>query len=318
MAKAKDLVPILVAALGWAAFPLWGPAAVALTFLACFVAIGSCMKLNVPVRRTVLALCVAAHAAAVWAASASGWLGAAVLFPPLLALPGEGVVRRFGYGVGYLTPIGPLLGGVCLAAAWPPGPWGWATAPMLGTGTVLAFVWVTGMLALRRAAPSVWKVQAGSAAPAIRLPARDGQSEFDLATERGRYVMLCFLRGDWCPVCHVHMRMYRKEAPLLAEHKVKLVAISPSHGPEADEMARQIGVDYLLLVDGDCQAAQQFGAIEPKAFKGHDVPLPASFLVDPQGVVRWASRPEDVTAAQGPMDALRVLRESLASPAAKA
>ena len=82
-------------------------------------------------------------------------------------------------------------------------------------------------------------------------------------------------------------------------------------------MARQVGVDYLLLVDRDCKAASQFGAIEPKAFKGQDVPLPASFLVDSDGVLRWASRPQDVTAAQDPMEAVRSLRQSL-GPAAQA
>jgi peroxiredoxin len=318
MKALQPVLPIVVAAAGWAAFPFFAPAAVALTFVGFFLAMGGILKLNVPVRRLVYLGAVAAHAGAVYATSRSPWLGAAALLAPLSLVPTEQFARRLGYNGALLTPLGPVLGIACLAAGWPEGRWTWEVVPVLLTCVFFAFIWVGGAVKLRRAVPASWNVRIGAPAPSVRLPARDGQSEFDLGTERGRFVLLCFLRGDWCPVCHVQMRIYRKEAPLLAEHKVKLVAISPSQGPEAEELARQVGVDYLLLVDRDCKAAQQFGAIEPKAHAGQDVPLPASFLVDPDGVVRWASRPQDVTAGQDPMASVRALRQGLGSPDAQA
>ena len=103
------------------------------------------------------------------------------------------------------------------------------------------------------------------------------------------------------------MRMLKKEAPRLAEHDVKVMVVSPSEGPEADDFARALGLDYQVLVDPDNQFAQYFGAIEPKAFKGKDAPLPASFLIDPEGVVRWASLPTDVTQYAEPREALLAL-----------
>jgi peroxiredoxin len=109
------------------------------------------------------------------------------------------------------------------------------------------------------------------------------------------------------------MRIYKREAKKLAEHGVKLVAISPSAGSDAEDFARIIGVDYLLLADPDCRAAQMFGAIAPKAFKGQDMPLPASFLVDPQGVLRFASVPQNVQAFLDPGLVIDILEQRKAA-----
>ena len=165
------------------------------------------------------------------------------------------------------------------------------------------------MQAMNKASLGGWRVKIGEAVPDVHLFSRDNQTEFQLSRERGRFVLLCFLRGDWCPACHMMMRIYKKESANLAKHNVKMVAISPSAGSDAEEFAKVIGVDYLLLADPDCKAAQMFGAILPGAFKAADVPLPASFLIDPEGVLRFASVPQNVQAFLDPRMVVGILEQ---------
>lgn len=105
-------------------------------------------------------------------------------------------------------------------------------------------------------------------------------------------MLLCLLQGDWCPVCHVMMRIYNKEAPALARHNVKFVVVSGSCGPGSEAFEKDLGVDYMLLADPDGKVAGMFGALFPNISKGKDVALPSTFLIDPSGCLKHASRPD--------------------------
>ena len=126
-----------------------------------------------------------------------------------------------------------------------------------------------------------------------------------------------FVRGDWCPVCHVMMRIISKEAATLAKHNVKLVLISPSEGKVDEEFAKQIGLQSDFVHDKDSAFAVSIGLLEAKAAKeGKDVPLPVAILVDPQGIVRHVSRPDDVTAFSSENKLVRILETVPAAVAA--
>ena len=65
-------------------------------------------------------------------------------------------------------------------------------------------------------------------------------------------------------------------------------------------MAQRLGVNYRILSDADQQVTDRYGVIysNPVIEMGVDyrkgIPLPASFLIDEQGVVRHVSRPERI------------------------
>ncbi len=294
----------------------WRIGALAVIFIAIFIAQQSVITLNTRAARLFYGLCVAAYAAVVVVISRSPalGLGAAMM---LFMVPGELGVRYLGYKSAWTAVLAVAVVPVAWSLAHPVNGWGWTLAPVLAFCAFSTFMAVQGPLKMRKLRRDGWGIALGQAAPEVRLPRMGEQAEWSLADERGRYVLLCFLRGHWCAVCHIMMRIYKAEAPRLLEHGVKLVAITPDGGPEAMAFAEQIGVDYTVLVDADCRVAQQFGALEAQAMKGKDAPLPASFLIDRQGTLRYASKPRDVGSFLDPREVIRVLAAD-AAPAAAA
>ena len=116
------------------------------------------------------------------------------------------------------------------------------------------------------------------------------------------------VRGDWCPVCRVKMKIYQHDAPELKDQGVMLVAVSPSEGPEAEGLARALGIDYTLLVDPGNELAARFGAVQQKAFGGKDAPMPVSFLIDPDGKLQHGSRPNDIATFLDPLSLAPILQ----------
>ena len=66
------------------------------------------------------------------------------------------------------------------------------------------------------------------------------------------------------------------------------------------DMVERIGVGYKLLSDSEQRISQHYGVvynnpiIESAIDYAKGIPLPASFLVDKDGVVRYVSRPDRV------------------------
>ena len=296
--------------LGVAVFLGWSVLGVAVTFLGAFAALFAALSFNVSVARWAYAVAVLLHAGVVYAGSGSALLSAAVLVALMPLPPNEPLIRRLGYKAGWLILLFPVAGGMLLALAQPPGRWRWAAAPALAGSALLAAFVASGTAKLRRQRRREWAFQVGQPVPDFTLKSREGVS-FQLSAERGRYVLLCFLQGDWCPICHVQMRIYQKEAPVLARHNVKLVAISPSAGEDARIFARDmgVGVDYLLLEDPESQVARQFGAASSNAQSGKGGPLPVSFLIGPEGHIVHASRPDDVESFLDPRKVLEFLEQ---------
>jgi peroxiredoxin len=294
--------------LGVGAFFAWPVAGVAVTFLGAAAAMGAAMTFNVDASRLAFAVAVLLHAGVVYAGSGSALLAGAVLVALAPLPPNEAVIRRLGYKAGWLVPLFPIAGAVLVALAQPPGRWWWAAVPALAGSAVFALGAAAGTAGLRKQRRREWSVQVGQPVPDFTLKSREGET-FRLADQRGRHVLLCFLQGDWCPICHVQMRIYQKEAPILARHNVKLVAISPTAGEGARLFARDMGVDYLLLEDPENEVARLLGAVLPNAHQGKAGPLPVSFLVGPEGHLVYASRPDDVESFLDPRKVLAFLEQ---------
>jgi len=135
--------------------------------------------------------------------------------------------------------------------------------------------------------PGVIKLD-GRPAPALRLSDMDGKSA-DLAQSRGHWVLVHFW-ATWCGPC-------RKEMPTLAQLMkalpadrltVLLVNTSDSEDDVFTFLA-SVSPELVSLLDRDGQVTERW---QPRG-------LPSSFLVDPQGRLRylalggrnWASEP---------------------------
>jgi peroxiredoxin len=166
----------------------------------------------------------------------------------------------------------------------------------------------------------------GSRIPEFQLPDHDGKgvSSSDLLA-RGRLV-LCFIRGRWCPFCVGQMEAMNLILPLIEQAGATLVAISPQTVNQSFFMRDQHKLRFPLLSDAGNKVARQFRltyrvpdeqrAVYQRAFvnlpfvNGDDsweLPIPATYIIDRNGSVLYASANEDYTQRPEPEDIVRVL-----------
>ena len=168
----------------------------------------------------------------------------------------------------------------------------------------------------------------GATAPSFELPDHNGKlvSSSDLLN-KGRLV-LCFIRGRWCPFCVGQMEAMNLVLPQLEQSGASLVAISPQTVRQSFFMHDQHKLRFPLLSDAGNQVARQFGltyrvpppqeAIYRLAFvnlpftngdESWELPIPATYIIDGDGTILYASADEDYTTRPEPADLVRTLPE---------
>lgn len=166
----------------------------------------------------------------------------------------------------------------------------------------------------------------GSRIPEFQLPDHDGKSvsSSDLLA-KGRLV-LCFIRGRWCPFCVGQMEAMNLILPLIEQAGGTLVAISPQTVKQSFFMRDQHKLRFPMLSDAGNEVARQFGltyrvpdeqrAVYQRAFvnlpfvngdESWELPIPATYIVDRDGTVLFASASEDYTERPEPEDIARFL-----------
>lgn len=110
-----------------------------------------------------------------------------------------------------------------------------------------------------------------------------------------RHLLLIFVRGDWCPYCHMMLRTYMKKKETFATKNILVMAIGPDPVGVNQKMVENLNLDYKVLSDKKMTTAQNYGIRLPEfsmpgATKHEEgMPLPASFLVDKDGIIRYTS-----------------------------
>ncbi|MBL7950480.1 MAG: redoxin domain-containing protein [Flavobacteriales bacterium] len=164
----------------------------------------------------------------------------------------------------------------------------------------LTFSYVQDAYHMRKRTRFGYRVQQGKQAPEFELPDQEGKS-VKLSDYRGKHpVLLIFVRGDWCPGCHMMLRTYERNRAKFLEKGVHVLGIGPDDISVNKDMVQRIGVSYRMLSDDGQQVSTQYGVvynnpvIELSIDYSEGIPLPASFLVDVDGIVRYVSRPDRV------------------------
>jgi peroxiredoxin len=166
----------------------------------------------------------------------------------------------------------------------------------------------------------------GAKAPEFQLQDHDGKtiSSSDLLA-KGRLV-LCFIRGRWCPFCVGQMEAMNLILPEIEQAGATLAIISPQTVKQAWFMRDQHKLRFPLLSDAGNKVARQFGltyripdeqkAIYQRAFvnlpfvngdESWELPIPTTYIIDRDGTVLYASANEDYTERPEPEDIVRVL-----------
>lgn len=178
---------------------------------------------------------------------------------------------------------------------------GWAfPLPVFVFSFILAWGIRQDKRQLLGAAMGGYKVQLNKPANDFELPDQNGVLT-RLSDFRGkRHMLLIFVRGDWCPGCHMMLRTYEKNREKFQTKNVYVLAIGPDPVGVNREMVEKLGLEFKVLADEKQRTAMTYG-VQLREFDHsfaekyeEGIPLPASFLVDMNGYVRYVSRPDKV------------------------
>jgi len=150
-------------------------------------------------------------------------------------------------------------------------------------------------------------LKVGDPAPEVTVRTANA-APFNLAEAyAARPTMVIFYRGGWCPFCNEHLKDVAKIRDDLNEAGVQILAISPDRPVELKKTLAEHDLPYQLLSDSDMKAAEAFEiafqvdastltryeeyGIDLEEASGrdhHKLPVPSVFIVDTDGVIRFA------------------------------
>ncbi|KAB1979033.1 peroxiredoxin-like family protein [Streptomyces triticiradicis] len=166
----------------------------------------------------------------------------------------------------------------------------------------------------------------GEPAPRFTLPSATGAMVAldDLLAEGP--VVLTFYRGAWCPYCNLALRALQSRHADIAARGARLAAVSPQIPDESLTLTEKHGLAFEVLSDPGSDTAERYGlafdlsdelaAVYDKlgfdlqrVNDGHPrtLPLPATYVIDRNGVIRWAFVDTDYTARAEPADVIAAL-----------
>jgi peroxiredoxin len=169
----------------------------------------------------------------------------------------------------------------------------------------------------------------GAKVPEFQLQDHEGKStsSSDLLA-RGRLV-LCFIRGRWCPFCVAQMEAMNLILADIERAGATLAAVSPQTVQQSFFMRDQHKLCFPLLSDAGGNLARQFEltyrvpdeqqAVYQRAFvnlpfvngdKSWELPIPATYIIDRDGNVLYASANEDYAERPEPEDIVNFLQAS--------
>ncbi len=141
-------------------------------------------------------------------------------------------------------------------------------------------------------------------------------------------VILTFYRGGWCPYCNLQLKAYQES---LAEFKAaggQLVAISPESMQSAETTVNKNEIQYEILSDDHNKIARQYGLVfklddelkeiylkfgldleKNQGNKSWELPIPATYVIDKNGKIRYAFLNVDYVQRAEPKDIIEVLNK---------
>ncbi len=176
-------------------------------------------------------------------------------------------------------------------------------------------------------------LKVGDPAPRVTLlTTKDEPIEFSETWSDGPVVVV-FYRGGWCPYCNVELKAWADAVDRVRDAGAAIVAITPEKVESAAETAANQELNYEVLVDqGNALAKQlgiafrlpeailpiyrdRIGMAERNGDDSYTLPLAATYVIDSDGVIRYAFLDADYKRRAEPADVLEAVAK-LRKPAA--
>lgn len=168
----------------------------------------------------------------------------------------------------------------------------------------------------------------GELMPEFTLLNADGEQVSLGAALADGPIVLTFYRGKWCPYCVKALKSLETSVADVNTLGATVYAISPQTLENTIDLRKQTGLSYELLVDHDNALAEQLGlmfeldAATIERYRGYGIdlpaangtetwqlPIPATYVIDTEGVVRYAWTNEDYSERAPVSKILATLRD---------
>lgn len=166
----------------------------------------------------------------------------------------------------------------------------------------------------------------GDQVPDFTLPNATGQRVPLKALLSSGFVVISFYRGGWCPYCNLELQALQRSLPEIQVRGAQLVAISPQTPDNSLSSKEKHSLGFEVLSDVGNQVARKFGLVftlpenlrpvyqslgmDIPAHNGDDsfeLPVPATYVINPQGIVVHAFVNIDYRKRQDPDEIVAVL-----------
>ncbi|MGD9795269.1 MAG: peroxiredoxin-like family protein [Acidimicrobiia bacterium] len=139
-------------------------------------------------------------------------------------------------------------------------------------------------------------------------------------------VVLSFYRGDWCPICNVELRALQRHLPAITDLGASLVAVNPQAPDRSLTFAETLELGFDVLSDLEQEVAAAYRIRFPlgdslrEIYEQHlplpdhnadgswNLPVPATFIIDTDGIVRARHVDADYRTRMEPEDLMAALR----------
>jgi peroxiredoxin len=183
-----------------------------------------------------------------------------------------------------------------------------------------------GIEEVRKSGVTDKALKVGDRAPDFELPDASGKKvKLSELIARGP-VVVTWYRGGWCPYCNIALRGLHKRLPEIRSAGATLVAISPETPDNSLSTAEKNHLDFEVLSDRGNKVAHAYGVaykiprVIAEQFKGRldlakhngddsgTLPLGATYVIDREGIIRYAFVDPDYRKRAEPSDVVAALR----------
>ena len=139
-------------------------------------------------------------------------------------------------------------------------------------------------------------------------------------------VVLTWYRGGWCPYCSIALRYLQQVLDQFEAVGANLVALTPELPDKSLTTVESNMLDFEVLTDVDAEVAKKYGLVfklipevaeiyqelfDLADYNGNDqaeLPLAATYVIDQNGIIRYAFLNADYRQRAEPVDIIKALR----------
>jgi peroxiredoxin len=168
----------------------------------------------------------------------------------------------------------------------------------------------------------------GASAPDFELPDATGCRITRSSLLAQGPLILSFYRGSWCPYCNLELRALQNRLPEISALGAGLVAISPQMPDTSLSSSEKAELEFPVLSDLNARVAASYGVawevpelllehmrvdrnLDLAALNGGNgriLPIPATFLLNREGLVVWKFVDVDYRKRAEPSDIIEALK----------